>query len=423
MVLGFYFTIASCLATCAPGILESAPRNSEYWIDGHASRLEDIACGWPASPKSCAVSPRQVELRPGAVVVVDDFLNDTDFTLLRRIVAEGIVKAEPGYTKEEEHALNVSFSSVIRLPSDVMEASMEALVRRIHGNAIRTIRSVSDFKEGPWAYRGAYYPDYWTVRRYHRKNGGGAQKLDVHTDTGSYARCLSAVLFLGEQHDTLKGGAFRTRRCKTGDCGQYGWQYDQSLPVIHEPLLQDSNLVTLAEVPYKSGRLVFFLAETLHDVTEVVEGNRDVLFVWFGCEPCLMNSVMHNGHFGLVEFLVAHDADVTRVPPSTGQGPIHHAAVAGHALLTKYLIEQEPSVVHMRQANSELPLHGAAAMGHVEVVKVLASHRADTMAQDSAGLSAIDYAWKYAPHGQDSAVVEHLKKFGAGKSQGESTEL
>merc|ERR1712232_58704 len=137
--------------------------------------------------------------------------------------------------------------------------------------------------------------------------------LEVHADTGSYARCLSAVLFFG--NETVEGGTFRTHRCKEGFCHAYGWQYDHTLRAIPDFLLVESNLETLAEVEYKSGRLVFFLAETLHDVTETMAGNRDVLFMWFGCEPSLLNSISDNGHMALVEYLVAHRADVKQVNP------------------------------------------------------------------------------------------------------------
>lgn len=416
MAISVLFIAASIASTNLLGNSAHVQDASQYWLKGDSLREEDAACGWPASPTTCSVNPRAVTLLPGSVAVVDDFLNDSEYQLLHDIVEEGIVGGDPQYgASEEEEILNVSFSAVMRLPDERKETSMLALLRRIHGNAIRTIRSASEFKSGPWAYKGAYFPDFWVIRRYHQKGQQGAKRLGVHTDTGSHARCLSAVLFLGDklnEHSTLQGGTFRTHRCRKGHCTAYGWQYDDDFQPIDESLLRDSNLVTLVEVPYKPGRLLFFLSETLHDVTEVVEGHRDVLFMWFGCEPSLLNSISENGHLALVEFLVTQKADVTLVNPNSKEGPIHHAVEAGHTDITQFLLARDPEAVHKPRVinnNWLLPLHEAAAVGHMDVVKLLVHYKAEVGAKDSAGWNATNFAWQYAPKGADAAIAKLLQ--------------
>mmetsp|Transcript_58203 Transcript_58203/g.104167 ORF Transcript_58203/g.104167 Transcript_58203/m.104167 type:complete len:312 (+) Transcript_58203:113-1048(+) len=281
----FFFSVGFALLASQ---LFSSGEPEVYWINGESNREADTECGWPTPPSQCAISPNRLFLQPGAVVVVDDFLDDMEIMVLRSIVEEGIVSAKPEYNKREDEKLNTSFSSVAALPDPELKPIMYGVLRRIHGNAVRTVHGLTAVKDGPWAYKGVYFPDFWSIRRYHNQGhrGASANKMDVHPDTGVYARCLSAVLFFGEG---VRGGTFRTHRCKYGNCRAYGWQFNDTWPAIDPALLQESNLQTLAQVDYKAGRLVFFLAETLHDVTETLDGNRDVVFMWFGCVPPMQN--------------------------------------------------------------------------------------------------------------------------------------
>lgn len=384
---------------------------SKYWVEGESDRALDTACGFPTPSLNCSVSPNQLKLRPGAVIVIDDFLNDAEYGLLRGIVRKAIVKADPRYLIEQEEALGTTFTSVIGLPGKAKQRSMLALIRRIHGYAVRTIHSLSNFKDGPWAYKGDYFPDFWSIRRYHHNWNSGSNKLDFHQDTGSYARCLSAVLFFGAN---VEGGNFRTHRCKRGDCNAYGYQYDFDLPDKMD-ILNEGNLETLADVPYKSGRLVYFLAETVHDVTMTVRGNRDILFIWFGCEASLLNGIVDNGHLELVQFLVEQKADVASVTPAHGQRAFHTAVQLGHASLATYLLTLDPKAVHKRQGKGSMPLHLAAAAGHKRMVEFLVTHNADVTAKDDTGASAKEYAWRHAQEVQDATVfklLQHLEKGG-----------
>merc|ERR1719327_701312 len=104
--------------------------------------------------------------------------------------------------------------------------------------------------------------------------------MEVHSDTGNFGRCLSATLHLGGpgEEAVVEGGEFRTHRCREGDCLAFGWRYDKAAGRPPDrTLLRAENLETVAEVPYEPGRLVFFLSETLHSVTEVLAGRRAVL--------------------------------------------------------------------------------------------------------------------------------------------------
>merc|ERR1712070_956258 len=109
-------------------------------------------------------------------------------------------------------------------------------------------------------------------------------------DTGAFARCLSATLHIGSPSDgtaapCCKGGVLQMHKCKVGNCTFWGNNYQMG----DGSVLQPENLKRVAEVQYKPGRLVYFLAESLHSVTEVLEGSREILFMWFACTPTLNN--------------------------------------------------------------------------------------------------------------------------------------
>ena len=47
----------------------------------------------------------------------------------------------------------------------------------------------------------------------------------------------------------------------------------------------EDKMTVLREIEPIEGRLVFFLAETLHDVTAHTAGPRQALFMWLACDP------------------------------------------------------------------------------------------------------------------------------------------
>jgi len=235
----------------------------------------------------------------------------------------------------------------------------------------------------------------------------GGKRLAAHLDSGNFGRCLSAVLFFGE--DLVEGGALRTHGCVQGNCTNFGWQYDPNVRAAPKWLLEDANLKVLAEVPYKPGRLVYFLAETPHDVTAVTKGNRDVLFLWFSCAPTLINGVSDNGHIGVLEYLTKSRANV-RQPEIKhagvyGRQPIHVAAMKGYADIVDWMVRHSASPVASTQQGLH-PLHFASTP---DVVDTLMKHRANPTASSQSGKQPLHEAatWNLP------AVAESLARLGA----------
>ena len=72
--------------------------------------------------------------------------------------------------------MNSTWLEAVTVP-EKFKYPMQVLLQRIHGYAMRNIRSSSQFENNPWAYNGAYFPDYVVVRRYHR-----GRRMAVHGD-------------------------------------------------------------------------------------------------------------------------------------------------------------------------------------------------------------------------------------------------
>merc|ERR1712080_562133 len=74
--------------------------------------------------------------------------------------------------------------------------------------------------------------------------------------------------------------------CRSRHCtGKHGWQccdYDGPPDLVEGEEVDQVNSVSP-----KTGRLVFFLAETVHAVRQIEYGDRDVLFTWLRASlPC-----------------------------------------------------------------------------------------------------------------------------------------
>jgi len=57
----------------------------------------------------------------------------------------------------------------------------------------------------------------------------------------------------------------------------------QFSPMRRAPL-QEGHFDVVEEAPYRPGRLAFFLPESPHVVTPLLQGTRAVLFMWFHCK-------------------------------------------------------------------------------------------------------------------------------------------
>ncbi len=130
------------------------------------------------------------------------------------------------------------------------------------------------------------------------------------------------------------------------------------------------------------------------------------------------------GHWKVVDFLIAHGADVNNVLPDTGETPLHSALCkAGRPYflyVIKLLVENGADVNaktipggetggFMRDVRTkgETPLHRAAAYGDEAMIEYLLEHGADKQARDAHGNSPISWASEHLRPGS----ILHLLSF------------
>ena len=130
------------------------------------------------------------------------------------------------------------------------------------------------------------------------------------------------------------------------------------------------------------------------------------------------------GHWKVVDFLIAHGANVNWRVPDTGETPLHNAlAKAGRPYflyVIKLLVENGADVnaktipggecgAFMRDVRTkgETPLHRAAAYGDEAMIEYLLEHGADKQARDAHGNSPISWASEHLRPGS----ILHLLSF------------
>jgi ankyrin repeat protein len=100
---------------------------------------------------------------------------------------------------------------------------------------------------------------------------------------------------------------------------------------------------------------------------------------------------------------------------------IHYAAQKGHLFVVRSLVTLNPKLVPSKDSSGDTPLHPAALGGHNNVAEFLLAHRADVNAEDDFGETALSYSliWDH------SAVAELLLAHGAdvNLARGGSSEL
>eukprot|EP00928_Gymnodinium_smaydae_P080975 TRINITY_DN64565_c0_g1_i1.p1 TRINITY_DN64565_c0_g1~~TRINITY_DN64565_c0_g1_i1.p1 ORF type:complete len:509 (-),score=59.26 TRINITY_DN64565_c0_g1_i1:150-1676(-) len=398
---GFVACLLFVVSTPLAGkVCKDADDGNNYCIEGQHDRVRDLICSGNKSVEEACHTLRQerrISLRPGEAYVVDDFLNVTELRLMKKIMGKLLQN-----NRDERHYLNTSWLQWDSVPSG-WSTFVESVYSRIHGHAVANIDSQSAIKEQGWAYQGMYYPDMYSLRRYEK-----VSKMSVHPDTGAFGRCLSAGLHVGK----CEGGDFRTYRCKKGDCTALGWQHDKKYNYIPDFHLHDTNLEKLATVSYKPGRLMFILAETLHDVSRLTKGSRDIFFMWFSCTPTLVNGAALSGHVSMVEHLIDQRASVTAVSGHTSGGqPMHSAASQGHVTLMELLASKRASFTASDEKKRR-PLHYSAIGGHSAVAKLLIKQQADVEQSDIDGVRPMHLAAQYGHAG----VLTFLSKAGASVS-------
>lgn len=370
-------------------ILLFVQASSEWLLTGEKrSAAEDFACSYLDAQKQgtgsdeCVKSSAPVTLKPGQAYIVDDFLDATELKLLHQIFSG---KAASSF--ERGDAFKSKWMEARQLPSSLgLDQALDAILRRVVGHANAHLRSNSALDHKAWKYQGEYFMDHWQFRHYN-----GSKALQPHLDTGLLGRCLSASLHLddGEFNEgfTLQGGDFKTYNCRSKNCFGYGWQYDRKLP---EPTI-GTRLDGLATVPYRPGRLTYFLAETIHGVDAVKKGDRNVLFMWHSCSPTLVNGAVRNGHVSNIKYLVERGADVNDRLPETGLNPASVAADSGHTGALEFLL-QNGADAKVPDLNGVLPIHRAARAGHLPVLEMLAKSGTDWYTGDKDDKTALVHA-------------------------------
>ena len=118
------------------------------------------------------------------------------------------------------------------------------------------------------------------------------------------------------------------------------------------------------------------------------------------------------GHFGLVQKLVEHDADVNK----PGWTPLHYAASAGHVQILEYLLEHS-AYIDAESPNGTTPLMMAAIYGSPEAVKVLIQAGADLSHKNQLGLSAWDFAVRGQRQNSKELIETGLARLAARQNQ------
>jgi ankyrin repeat protein len=115
------------------------------------------------------------------------------------------------------------------------------------------------------------------------------------------------------------------------------------------------------------------------------------------------------GHTKVVEFLLAHDADVkARSRNANGNTPLH-AALAGNHKMAAGLLIGHGADVNAADAGGWRPLHLAAANNNIDSIDALIAQGADVAAGNGEGLPALSLAQEKG-HREAAAL---LRKHGA----------
>jgi ankyrin repeat protein len=115
----------------------------------------------------------------------------------------------------------------------------------------------------------------------------------------------------------------------------------------------------------------------------------------------LLHDAALKGHVGMLELLLAHQADVNS-RNAQGATPLHDAALAGQRAVAEALLTHGATVDARDTESGATPLHRAASWGRRPVVELLLAHGADPNAKDRNGHTPLDLA---VENGQTDVVT------------------
>lgn len=312
----------------------------------------DLALGEGSCPKS--------ELHQGGVYVIDNFVSQDDLAAFPVFFDRGAEKLDA------EVFLNATMLEL--RPPRLMDFVRDKIDLRL------TMKK-------PWQFNGRLYRDHYILRRYLSTNRDNRQ-VYAHMDATHPGRCLSAGIFVGTGKK-MKGGTFQTHRCSSKECTEFYAacrQRDITACTSMESLsTRNGSFEIEAEVPYKSGRAVFWLAETLHSVTELTAGVRDLVFIFLSCYPTLRVAI--GGDVVEVREALAEGGDVAEVfGDGVERQPLHQASERGFVDVVETLLAAKANP-EAKTTYGEQPLHSAAEAGHAQVAQLLMMRSASPAAK------------------------------------------
>ena len=240
------------------------------------------------------VGRRVLHLRPQGARAVDGFLSVEEQTSIRELLRRG---SDARFVPEDVNGAEVLSSSppewLDAPPHDQQE--LLKLLAKVHLFVNERVRLHGSLLPGRYRWRPevGLHLGAWSIYDYMADAEGQASTVAAHTDTDFDGRCLSAALHLptwqlGDAAVPVEGGVFETVECVDPqlDCdGLYG---DALFRIYEsEALSGPGALQTVQSATFQPGRLVLFMAESLHRVSPLLRGHRNVLFLWFHCDPAL----------------------------------------------------------------------------------------------------------------------------------------
>jgi len=200
-------------------------------------------------------NPSKVMLRLGEVYVEDDFISKEERQGLIDIVDMGLPHAD--YTGDKGPVGAVMAGPLWDI-GKTLTTEQRTLVARIRERVVNRANDLKGLDTSMYnTYKGVR-AQTTTFIRYVKDGEHG-----IHHDNDFVNRCLSSSIVL---NDGFEGGEFNLHTTKNEE----EWNL-KGFPII-------------GSVKGKAGRLALFLSQTMHSVSEVTSGNRDVFFVWCTCD-------------------------------------------------------------------------------------------------------------------------------------------
>lgn len=199
--------------------------------------------------------PSDVILSLGEVYVEDNFISEEERRMLITIPERGLPYTDKSGNKGPKGTVHAGSLTTI---GSQLSKEQRVVVARIRNRIINRANDLKGLDTSMWTNRQSIRAHATAFIRYIEHG-----KHEVHHDNDFINRCLSSSIVL---NDDFEGGDFNLHTTKNMD----EWNL-KGFPII-------------GSVKGKAGRLALFLSSSMHSVSEVVSGNRDVFFVWCTCD-------------------------------------------------------------------------------------------------------------------------------------------